>query len=287
MESCPYQFECITSDEDVEPDNTSGTTKNQIFVLQAPTENGTSTDMMIVGKATLGKPNEVFTAVRFFDYKAYAVTFLQTDPLYAISFEDDPEVPEVLGELEISGFSNYMHSIDEDDTLILTLGMETDENGTEIGLQISVFDTTNQTNPMLISRYVDELSSGSSAQWDYQAFRYLKLDDEQGRIIIPLTSGTYGADDYFNGFEVFELNPAGIFPYFKISHPDFEQNLFSEGQLVANYTEPECFCAYLTDRSFVVDGNVITINGQSARSHDLTSGDFQWGLDFNGTDFCC
>ena len=71
----------------------------------------------------------VFTALRFFDSIAYAVTFEQTDPFYVISFED-PETPTVLGELNVTGFSRYMHSATNDaNTQILGDGQEAHESG--------------------------------------------------------------------------------------------------------------------------------------------------------------
>ena len=57
----------------------------------------------------LGKVGESFTAVRFFGSLAYAVTFEKTDPFYVLAL--DPTNPRVLGDLEITGFSLYLHSI--------------------------------------------------------------------------------------------------------------------------------------------------------------------------------
>jgi hypothetical protein len=217
-------------------------------------------------------------SLRFFDTLAYAITFEQRDPFYVISFED-PETPTVLGELDVTGFSRYMHSINDANTKILGVGQEADELGNILGLQLSLFNTTDPTKPELVYRYVveDEANqwSSSSVEWDFLAFRYLKLDEERGRIILPLT---YSSADgsYFDGFTVFSLNSTGIFPLFDIEHVQ-DQNLGL------------CYyCAYLPQRSFVIDGNVITLKGHSSRSHDLDTGDSLWGLDFAWeSDSCC
>lgn len=87
----------------------------------------------------LGKPNELFTAVRFFDNVAYAVTFERTDPFYVLDMKD-PYNLDVLAEVEISGFSTYLHSMNDKNCLILAIGQEADENGRVLGLQLTVFD---------------------------------------------------------------------------------------------------------------------------------------------------
>jgi hypothetical protein len=223
--------------------------------------------------------NEVFKSLRFFDFIAYAVTFEERDPFYVISFEE-PETPTVLGELDVTGFSSYMHSVNDANTLILGVGQEADANGMAVGVQISLFNTTNRTNPELLDRYVveDQMNqwSSSSVEWDFSAFRYLKLDEERGRIIIPLNYFTVDGS-YFAGFYVFSLSPAGIAPLFNISHVEGRED------------DALCYyCAWLPERSFVIDGNVITLKGHSARSHDLDTGVPLWGLEFAWeSDSCC
>lgn len=231
----------------------------------------------------------VFTAVRFFDTLAYAATFLQRDPLYVITFEDDPATPIVLGELDVSGFSKNMQSINQDNTLILTIGMGTDDNEIPLGLQLSLFDTTNQTNPELVHRCavgtnISESWSGSSAQFDFQSFRYLKIDEERGRILVPVYYRDSNGSSV-DGFSVFSHGPDGIAPLFEISH-DIRQHAYDDDAIEADRQEgEECYsCGHLLDRSFVIDGNIITLKGQSVRSHNLESGKFLWGLNLTGSD---
>ena len=56
--------------------------------------------------------NENFKSSRFMWDKLYLVTFKQVDPLYAIDLADANN-PEVLGELKIPGYSEYLHPYDE------------------------------------------------------------------------------------------------------------------------------------------------------------------------------
>ncbi|KAL3914271.1 MAG: hypothetical protein SGILL_006168 [Bacillariaceae sp.] len=279
MESCPLQFSCGEEPDEEEFDITpASTTKNRIFVLERPSE--AMPEMAIVGNATMGKPNESFTAVRFFDTVAYAVTFLQTDPFYVVSFEE-PKTPVVLGELEVSGFSSYMHSIDTNNTKILTVGTETTAEGQEIGLKISLFDATNRTNPTEVSKFVSE-NSWSAANWDFRAFRYVKLTEEEGRIIIPVyLFNSTDVGESFDGFVVFSLSPEGISESFRIDHQAAD-DIFLEGG--------SCnVCGYLPERSFVIQGNVTTLKGApgTARSHNLETGELLWSRDFVGEGYCC
>jgi hypothetical protein len=200
--------------------------------------------------------------------------------------------PIVLGELNSSGFSNYLQSIDKDDTLIVAIGIEADNNEISHGLQLTLFNTTNQTNPEIVHRYVMATNS-SELQWNVQGFGYYPRGD-QGRIIIPTSYDDVNGTS-FDGFSVFSLSlDDGIAPLFDIPHTSGGQGSYLYGPDVDVGAENweihnECFiCAdSLLDRSFVIDGNVITVTSQSARSHNLDSGEYVWGLNFTGPDFCC
>jgi len=71
--------------------------------------------------------------VRFFDNISYVVTFERTDPFYVLDLSD-PLDPKILGELEIPGFSQFMHPIKEDNSMLITVGQAADENGRVLGL---------------------------------------------------------------------------------------------------------------------------------------------------------
>jgi uncharacterized secreted protein with C-terminal beta-propeller domain len=113
--------------------------------------------MRELGRFRLGKPDILFTAVRFFDNIAYAVTFERRDPFYVLDLSD-PSNPKAIAELNISGFSGYLHSINNDNTLILAIGEDADEDGNVLGLQITLFDERNSTNPVTLHRHNIEKS---------------------------------------------------------------------------------------------------------------------------------
>ena len=67
---------------------------SQVTVLKIPGDDKISREMKVVGVADgLGKTEVIFSC-RFFNDKAYVVTFRRTDPLYALDLSD-PENPRV------------------------------------------------------------------------------------------------------------------------------------------------------------------------------------------------
>ena len=241
-----------------------------------------------------------------FDHVAYFVTFLQTDPFYVVDFPD-PATPRIRGELKILGFSRYLHSMNEMDTLLIGIGQETDTNGRNLGLKIDLYNATDPTEPSLLSRYTDPAKwSSSAAEWDEKSLRYVPFDDESGVLVLPVNkrmrvNGT--AVDYVNMTVGAPNAPTGIlidtqagiidkdarrpatqwfsgFSVFTVSYTDGIEWLGD----ISHFEDVDlCFyCAgYAQDRTFVIDGKLISIKGRSARSHDLAGNlSSVWGLDF-------
>jgi len=247
------------------------TTNNSVFVFELPTDS--KPNLTEVGRVTdLGLPGERFTAVRFLGNICYAVTFRQTDPFYVVS--TDPTNVKLLGELKVTGFSSYLHSINADNTLLVGVGQEADENGNILGLQISLFDATNPAAPTLLSRLVveqdDNVWSSSNVQWDFKSFRYLRLGPDFGIIIIPLQVVAWNSenlDGNFDGFLAYDVSAQnGISERLKVTHVE-SQDFYG------------CYYpAYLPERSLVFNGNLTTIKGHSVISTDLDTGDRRWEL---------
>jgi hypothetical protein len=84
----------------------------------------------------------------------------------------NPDEPVVLGELEITGYSNYLHPLDADH--LIGVGEEIDpDSGAIEGLAVSLFDVSDLTDPQLQDRIVIETGWDSSeALLDHHAFMY-------------------------------------------------------------------------------------------------------------------
>ena len=96
-------------------------------------------------------PGENIKSVRYMGDKAYMITFEQVDPLFVIDL--DPDNPEVLGELKIPGWSDYLHPFGTQYLIEIgrevKLGAEEDGRLTSdelLGLKIAMFDATDLNN---------------------------------------------------------------------------------------------------------------------------------------------
>ena len=118
-------------------------------------------------------------SVRFIGPMAYVVTFRRTDPLYAIDLSD-PTAPRALGELKITGFSEYLHSVG--DGLLLGVGREATLDGMDTGLKASLFDVSDPTAPQELDKVVIEAADSPVGQ-DPLAFTW---DPVGSRAVIPL-----------------------------------------------------------------------------------------------------
>ena len=134
-----------------------------VYVLE---EDGN--DLDVVGQVDELAEGEQIFAVRFQDDVGYVVTFEQIDPLFTFDLSDHTE-PIAVGELEITGFSNYIHPMD--DGHILAVGMEGDEDGWLTNFQVSQFDVSDLADPVLDSRLQLD-SYGSEAQYEHHAFNW-------------------------------------------------------------------------------------------------------------------
>lgn len=132
----------------------------------------------------IAKGESVYAA-RFIGDKAYIVTFYQTDPLFVIDLSN-PSSPKIEGELKIPGFSNMLYPYS--DTLLIGVGTDGNESGTNGKLKISLFDISDKSNPKEISKAVSGTSAYSIASYEHKA--YMKFGDT-GDFAIPILS--YGA----------------------------------------------------------------------------------------------
>ncbi len=145
---------------------------NHIWVLgQDPNAAG---ELEVIGHVGGIAPNESIFAARFVGDRAFLVTFEQIDPLFTIDLRD-PTQPRVRGELEVPGFSTYLHVLE--DGRLLGIGVGGDEDGASWGqTQISMFDTSDFANPTLQDTLPlaaeGEQWSWSEAQYEHKAFQY-------------------------------------------------------------------------------------------------------------------
>ena len=119
-----------------------------------------------VGVVTGLGVGEHIRGVRFIGDVGYVVTYQQTDPLYTVDLSD-PAHPRVRGELEVLGYSAYLHPAG--DGRLLGLGQDGTAAGRQTGLQLSLFDVRNLDSPRRLDR--ERLANAwSDAESDHHAF---------------------------------------------------------------------------------------------------------------------
>ena len=133
----------------------------------------------------IGKPGEQLYASRFVGDRAYLVTFLATDPLYVIDLED-PSDPLIAGELEVPGFSDYLHPIAGD--FLVGVGKDAipDPNGEFRGawfqgIKVALYDVRDPSRPVEAdSIIVGKRGSSTPVLWDHRAFTFLPANENRG-----------------------------------------------------------------------------------------------------------
>jgi hypothetical protein len=114
--------------------------------------------------------NEDIKAVRWFGDIAVVVTFRTIDPLYTLDLSD-PTDPQVVGELKIPGFSEYLHPVGGD--ILLGVGQHATNEGMSLGSQVSTFDLGDLADPQQVAKLRYHRSEYSPVQDDSRAFTYL------------------------------------------------------------------------------------------------------------------
>lgn len=155
---------------------------NEIVVLD------TDGALDVVGRTErFGHPGETLHGIRFAGTVAYAVTFLQTDPFYVVDLAD-PAAPQVVGEVELPGFSSYLHPLGGG----LVVGFGPDADGRTAA---KLFDVSDPTRPAVVGELV--LGDDSAVAYDHHA--YLDLGD--GRFAVPVSDYDLSEDLVADGRE--------------------------------------------------------------------------------------
>lgn len=139
-----------------------------VYVLQPAGEG----QLEIIGRLEGLEPGEQLFSARFVEDKAYLVTFLRVDPLLVVDLSN-PAEPHVAGELEIPGFSNYLHPVEG--SYLIGIGRNADPaTGQWREPQVSLFDVSDPQQPVLLDRYTVEVGpwGWSEAFSDHHAVSY-------------------------------------------------------------------------------------------------------------------
>jgi uncharacterized secreted protein with C-terminal beta-propeller domain len=267
----PEEIETI---EPMAPPVVEFKTSSNIYVL--------NDNLHIVGSLENLAEGERIYSARFMGDRVYMVTFKQVDPLFVIDLSN-PRNPEVLGELKIPGFSNYLHPYDEN--TVIGIGQDTegevDEGGFNAaipaGLKIALFDVSDPENPQELDKYVlGDRGTYSDALYEHKAFFF---DKETGLLVLPVNvqqrTASSDSDDRiwyptkttFMGAYVFDLSNREIDVKGTITHLNTSE--VSQMNNGGDYYYPS-YDAQI-QRTLLINDALYTISQREVRASDTSS----------------
>jgi hypothetical protein len=218
--------------------------------------------------AGLGAGQQIYS-VRFIGASGYVVTFRRVDPLYTIDLST-PSAPRVAGQLELEGYSAYLHPVG--DGLLLGVGQEVGPDNEPSGAQLELFDVSNPAAPRLQAHASLGEGSSSQVQYDHHAFLFwpatglavlpLSIYPAIGGAVppvpvpVPLSGGGSSAAQPAAGFVGavgFLISRSGISELGRISHDPIEGS------------SPQI------DRSVVIGGELFTLSREGMMASSLNT----------------
>jgi hypothetical protein len=220
----------------------SENTATAVYVLDAAT-------LKVTGQVGgLGKGEQIY-AVRFLGPLGYVVTFRQTDPLFVIDLSD-PSAPRAVGELTITGYSDYLHPVG--DGHLVGVGQEANAQGRVAGMQVSLFDVSKPAAPRRLAHVVRSDAAGEQ-RIDPHAFLYWP---SSGLLVVPIQS--------------WQAPESGKVLVLKIrgDRLDTVGTISNPAVSGAGHTG---YAGLGIERSLVIAGDIWTLSGAGLRVSDQTS----------------
>lgn len=202
---------------DASPDDTQNDTpplpSNAVYVLAEG-----DGELQVVGAVEGIAPDEQLYAARFLGDHGFLVTFERIDPLFVLDLTD-PENPAVVGELEVPGYSDYLHPLGDTHLIGVGRSVVTSEWGGTIddAVQLSLFDVSDWANPTLVQQVtVGGPGSASDVSRTHKAFTLIEREG-QTLVGLPVHLTPEGAtwqewaEPEFVGVLCYEVDPAAGF----------------------------------------------------------------------------
>ena len=223
----------------------------------------------------LAKGERIFSA-RFMGKRGYVVTFRQTDPLYTFDLSD-PANPHKVGELKVTGFSTYLHPLDENH--LLALGEERSADGSWQGraLKLTLFDVTNPAAPrQAFTQTVGTAYGYSEALWSHKAFNFFAA---RNLLAIPFTDWSpQNTGDYWSSFvselRLFSVSvEGGIVPRGSLALSDLYRT-YGNAQWSYTYSPEVRRSVMADDFVYAISDAGIRVARQDALSQPLATAPF-------------
>ena len=248
-----------TSASKIAPIAPESISANHVYILDM--------NLSIVSSLKDLAPGEQIYSARFMGNRGYIVTFKKVDPLFVIDLTN-PYAPKVLGQLKITGYSDYLQPYDENH--LLGIGKEAvaaDEGDFAWyqGVKISLFDVSDVENPKEIAKYeIGDRGTDSPVLSDHKA---LLFDKAKNLLVIPVLVAEINGENYpyeygdyvWQGAYVFDISiDGGLQLRGRITHYD-------DPSQVENYY----YGANSVQRSLYIDNVLYTISEAKIKMNSL------------------
>ena len=168
----------------------------------------------------IGRRDELIYGTRFVDDTLYAVTFHKTDPLYVVAL-DSPADPRIAGEIELPGFSDYLHPLPNG--LLLGVGKDSiaapmSPGGDPIdwyqGVKVTLFDVRQPATPQVLdSRVIGRRGTDTALLRSHHAFSALPLAGGAFRFAIPIRENDGVVSQYPDPWDFFPYLRSGLYAF--------------------------------------------------------------------------
>lgn len=205
-------------------------------------------ELQLTGSIENLAPDEHIESARLMGDTGYFVTFRRTDPLFSVDLSN-PAKPEILGELKIPGFSEYLHPYGEN--LLLGIGYHADEKtGLTTGLKLSMFDVSDPSDVKEIHKIVLEEFYRTAVSDTHKA---ALVDAEKNIIGIPARGN--GSRGEYNVYLVFGYDRETGF-YQRLSEGyalDWSNDDFYEADFKQMFFLSDCRGLYIRDTLYLIN----------------------------------
>jgi hypothetical protein len=195
---------------------------------------------------TLPTP-ERLRSVRFDGNRAFAITAVQTDPLFTLDLTD-PAHPAQVGQLEMPGWVYFMEPRGD---RIYALGYE--QNNPNGSLAVSLFDVADLAHPAQLAR-VNFGGTWSNLPEDQDRIhKAFKVDDANGAIFVPFSGWSYddlgyGCGSYESGIQIIDFTQDALTLRGKATATGESRRGFVHNQRLFGVSDANVTTFDLTDR---------------------------------------
>jgi hypothetical protein len=232
-----------------------------------------------VGSYSLNTGNALTTA-RFDGPNGYLVASTNVNPLYVFDLSN-PAQPALVGQPQMNGYINYL-SPQGNQMLSLGQSQSTDANGyTTYALQVSLFNTTPQQRPALLSQVTVGADWGwvPSSSDDYaKVFQILHLADH-GLIAMPFQSWDSTSYKYIGGVQLIDFSASQLTTQGLIQNAGDVERGVPDGNLILTVADDVFQIMDITNEAQPVRRGHLEL---SRDVQDFAPLDADWGVQLSG-----